>query len=183
MAKKDNKQEQQTQKGEEKPVIIRLDPISVIRAMEQAVATTRLPLDNLTEKDLQAANQLVATVAKDIEDLVRPIYLEGWQRFSVSASTLEADFSRLIAAILEVLESYLIEIRKYIQARLTEALETRNIEKLRQYGYMLTILQRAIVIAMYSILQSIVGKIKINLPSFYGSQEYNHSVVGVMHTY
>ncbi|MEM3301593.1 MAG: hypothetical protein QXX23_06540 [Thermoplasmata archaeon] len=180
MAKKENEQEQ-AGKGSEKPSIARLDPVIVARSLEQAVTSTRLPLDNITEKDLQTANQLVATVAKDIEDLVKPVYLEGWQRFSVSASTLEADFSRIITSILEVLESYLVEIRKYIQARLQEALEARNVEKLRQYGYMLTILQRAIVIAIYNILQSVVGKIKINLPITYGSQEYNHSVLGVAH--
>ncbi|MEM0172718.1 MAG: hypothetical protein QXV57_09200, partial [Thermoproteota archaeon] len=108
MAKKENEQEQQAGKGSEKPSIARLDPLIVARSLEQAVTSTRLPLDNITEKDLQTANQLVATVAKDIEDLVKPVYLEGWQRFSVSASTLEADFSRIITSILEVLESYLV---------------------------------------------------------------------------
>ncbi|MEM0143945.1 MAG: hypothetical protein QXL94_08435 [Candidatus Parvarchaeum sp.] len=180
MAKKD-KEEEQAARAPDRPIVARLDPPLIIRNLEQITATTRIPIDNITEKDLQTANQLVATVAKDIEELVRPVYLEGWQRFSISASTLEADFSRILTSILEVLESYLIEIRKYIQARLKEALEARDVEKLRQYGYMLTILQRAIVIAVYNILQSIVGKIKINLPLTYGSQEYNHTVLGIAH--
>ncbi|CAH04229.1 hypothetical protein STSV1pORF46 [Sulfolobus virus STSV1] len=180
MAKKENEQ-QQAAKASEKSIVARLDPLLVARSLEQAVMSARVPTDNLVEKDLQAANQLVAAVAKDIEELVKPVYLEGWQRFSISASTLEADFSRILTSILEVLESYLIEIRKYIQTRLREALEARDVEKLRQYGYMLTILQRAIVIAVYNILQSIVGKIKVNLPLTYGSQEYNHAVIGVAH--